>query len=185
MKNISFTARKGKLTAIIGETGSGKSSLLAALLGQMRVAQGEYKVEGSISYVPQEAWLLNMSLRDNIVFGSEYDVKTYAKTIKVCALTRDLELMADGDRTEIGERGINLSGGQRQRISLARCVYKNTDIVLLDDPLSAVDQQVGKHIFTQCIKEYYKDKTVLFVTHQLQVGAVLRVFIIGKSKWTV
>lgn len=105
LQNISFTARKGKLTAIIGDTGSGKSSLLAALLGQMKLVQGDLKVQGAISYVPQEAWLLNMSLRDNITFGSEFDVKAYAKTIKVCALTRDLELMNDGDRTEIGERG--------------------------------------------------------------------------------
>jgi ABC-type multidrug transport system fused ATPase/permease subunit len=169
LQDISFTAKKGNLTAIIGDTGSGKSSLLAALLGQMNLVQGECKVYGSISYVPQEAWLLNMSLRDNITFGTEYDVRLYNKTIKVCALTRDLDLMADGDKTEIGERGINLSGGQRQRISLARCVYKYSDIVLLDDPLSAVDQQVGKHIFTQCIKEFYREKTVLFVTHQLQV----------------
>ena len=93
------------MTAIIGDTGSGKSSLLAALLGQMKVVEGDYKVLGSICYVPQEAWLLNMSLRDNIIFGTEFDPKHYAKTIKVCALTRDLELMPDGDRTEIGERG--------------------------------------------------------------------------------
>jgi ABC-type transport system involved in cytochrome bd biosynthesis fused ATPase/permease subunit len=93
------------LTAIIGDTGSGKSSLLAALLGQMKLVEGDYKVQGSICYVPQEAWLLNMSLRDNIIFGSEFDPKHYAKTIKVCSLTRDLELMPDGDRTEIGERG--------------------------------------------------------------------------------
>jgi ABC-type bacteriocin/lantibiotic exporter with double-glycine peptidase domain len=135
----------------------------------MNLVEGEYKVMGSISYVPQEAWLLNMTLKDNITFGSEFDLKQYQKVIKVCALTRDIELMPDGDRTEIGERGINLSGGQRQRISLARCVYKLADIVFLDDPLSAVDQQVGKHIFSQCIKEYFKEKTVLFVTHQLQV----------------
>jgi len=106
LQNISFSAKKGKLTAIIGDTGSGKSSLLAALLGQMKLIQGDFKVQGSVSYVPQEAWLLNMSLRDNIVFGSEYDVKAYAKTIKVCALTRDIDLMSDGDRTEIGERGL-------------------------------------------------------------------------------
>lgn len=101
----------------------------------MKQVEGEFKMLGSISYVPQEAWLLNMSFRDNILFGSEYNQKLYDEVIKVCALTRDLKLMADGDRTEIGERGINLSGGQRQRISLARCVYKKADIVLLDDPL--------------------------------------------------
>ena len=119
--------------------------------------------------MPQEAWLLNMSLRENITFGCEYDEKIYNQVIKICALERDLKMMADGDKTEIGERGINLSGGQRQRISLARCVYKQSDVVLLDDPLSAVDQNVGKHIFKQCIKHYLRDKTVIFVTHQLQV----------------
>ena len=115
--------------------GVGKSSLLAALLGQMRLTEGQSNIYGSISYTPQEAWLLNMSLRDNILFGSEYDEARYNEVIRVCSLGRDLQLMANGDKTEIGERGINLSGGQRQRISLARCVYKNADIVLLDDPL--------------------------------------------------
>ena len=158
--------------AIVGDVGSGKSSLLAALLGQMKRTEGDCKVYGSLSYVPQEAWLLNMSLRDNITFGSEYNEKIYNQVIKICALERDLKLMADGDRTEIGERGINLSGGQRQRISLARCVYKQSDVVLLDDPLSAVDQNVGKHIFKQCIKHYLADRTVIFVTHQLQVWQI-------------
>ena len=101
----------------------------------MKKIEGEFKVYGTISYTPQEAWLLNMSLKDNIVFGSDFDIITYNKVIKVSALIRDLKLMADGDRTEIGERGINLSGGQRQRISLARCAYKQADVILLDDPL--------------------------------------------------
>jgi ABC-type multidrug transport system ATPase subunit len=139
-------------------------------MGQMKQTDGVSNVFGSISYVPQEAWLLNMSLRDNILFGSEYDERKYNEVIRVCALRRDLKLMIDGDRTEIGERGINLSGGQRQRISLARCVYKCADNVFLDDPLSAVDQHVGKHIFHECIKKFFKGKTVMFVTHQLQVA---------------
>lgn len=172
LKNFNFIAKKNKVVAVVGDVGSGKSSFLAALLGQMKQISGECKVYGSISYVPQEAWLLNMSLRENIIFGSEYNEKHYKNVIKVCALERDLSLMPDGDRTEIGERGINLSGGQRQRISLARCVYKMSDVVLLDDPLSAVDQQVGKHIFNQCIKGIFQEKTVIFVTHQLQVSFV-------------
>jgi ABC-type multidrug transport system fused ATPase/permease subunit len=174
--DLNFTARKGKVTAIVGDVGSGKSSLLAALLGQMIRTNGDYKVMGSIGYVPQEAWLLNMSLRDNITFGSPYDEKKYNQVIRVCALKRDLQLMRNGDQTEIGERGINLSGGQRQRISLARCVYKLSDVILLDDPLSAVDQQVGKHIFTKCIKGYLREKTVIFVTHQLQVSIFFKNF---------
>jgi len=178
LKDILFRARKGELTAIVGDVGSGKSSLLAALLGQMQLVNGDSKVCGSISYTPQEAWLLNMTLRENILFGSEYEEAKYREVIKVCALNRDLSLMPDGDRTEIGERGINLSGGQRQRISLARCVYKLADVVLLDDPLSAVDQKVGKHIFNQCIKKFLNDKTVLFVTHQLQVCSFTKFFFI-------
>ena len=134
----------------------------------MQLTEGTSKVCGQISYTPQEAWLLNMTLRENIVFGNEFNESLYNEVIRVCALTRDLTLMPDGDRTEIGERGINLSGGQRQRISLARCCYKQADVVLLDDPLSAVDQQVGRHIFENCIKRFLKSRTVIFVTHQLQ-----------------
>jgi len=173
LTDFNFQARKNKVIAVVGDVGSGKSSFLAALLGQMNVisegSNSECKVYGSISYAPQEAWLLNMSLRDNITFGSDFEEKHYNRVIKVCALERDLKLMADGDNTEIGERGINLSGGQRQRISLARCVYKMSDVVLLDDPLSAVDQHVGKSIFNQCIKGILKGKTVIFVTHQLSI----------------
>jgi ABC-type multidrug transport system ATPase subunit len=168
LKQIDFHARKGQLTAVVGNVGSGKSSLLAALLGQMQLTEGTSKVCGQISYTPQEAWLLNMTLRENIVFGNEFNEQLYNEVIRVCALTRDLKLMPDNDRTEIGERGINLSGGQRQRISLARCCYKQSDVVLLDDPLSAVDQKVGRHIFEDCIKKYLKARTVIFVTHQLQ-----------------
>ena len=135
MKSINFTAKRNQLTAIVGDVGSGKSSLLAALMGQMKVVEGESNIYGSVSYTPQEAWLLNMSFRDNIIFGSEYNEEWYNQVIKACSLTRDLQLMADGDKTEIGERGINLSGGQRQRISLARCVYKAADVAFLDDPL--------------------------------------------------
>ena len=105
---MSFKARKGKVTAIVGDVGSGKSSLLAALMGQMIRTEGDCKLMGSIGYVPQEAWLLNMTLRDNIIFGSPFEEKKYNQVIKVCALTRDLQLMAAGDQTEIGERGINL-----------------------------------------------------------------------------
>ena len=135
----------------------------------MKKIEGDCTVFGSVSYVPQEAWLLNMSLRDNITFGSEFNLDLYERVIKVCSLQRDLKLMPNGDQTEIGERGINLSGGQRQRVSLARCAYKLGDVVLLDDTLSAVDQEVGHDIFNQCIKGFFRDKTVLFVTHQLQV----------------
>ncbi|RKP19799.1 P-loop containing nucleoside triphosphate hydrolase protein, partial [Rozella allomycis CSF55] len=168
LKDINVKIGRGKLVAVVGDVGSGKSSLVAALLRQMVQCSGENKVYGSVSYVPQEAWLLNMLLKENIVFGSPFEEERYKEVIRVCALTRDLELMEFGDQTEIGERGVNLSGGQRQRISLARAVYNNADVILLDDPLSAVDQHVGRHIFDKCFKEFLKDKTRFLVTHQLQ-----------------
>jgi ABC-type multidrug transport system fused ATPase/permease subunit len=168
LKNLNLKVKKGSLVAIVGDVGSGKSSLIAALLRQMVQLNGKNNVHGSISYVPQEAWLLNMSLRDNILFGSPFDVKKYNRVIRVCALDKDLAMMENGDLTEIGERGVNLSGGQRQRISLARAVYNMGNIMLLDDPLSAVDQHVGKHIFNKCIHGYLHQSTRIFVTHQLQ-----------------
>ncbi|KAF6040171.1 hypothetical protein EB796_001523 [Bugula neritina] len=115
-----------------------------------------------------QAWIMNATVRDNILFGKEFDAQKYNKTVKACALLSDFEQLAAGDQTEIGERGINLSGGQKQRISLARAAYSDADLFLLDDPLSAVDAHVGQHLFTHCLKDLLKDKTVLFVTHQLQ-----------------
>jgi ABC-type multidrug transport system fused ATPase/permease subunit len=168
LKDINLSVERGQLIAIVGDVGAGKSSLVAALLRQMNQLDGDSKVYGSIGYVPQEAWLLNMLLRDNIVFGSDFDDKKYQEVIRVCALRRDLELMEFGDQTEIGERGINLSGGQKQRVSLARAVYNGADVIFLDDSLSAVDANVGKHIFNECIKGYLNGKTRVFVTHQLQ-----------------
>ncbi|KAG0259136.1 Multidrug resistance-associated protein 1 [Actinomortierella ambigua] len=170
LSGINFKAKKGQVIAIIGDVGSGKSSFVAALLGQMRYtgAKPKLKMFGNSSYVPQEAWLINVNLRENIVFGKEFDRKRYETIIKVCALERDLTLLSHGDMTEIGERGSNLSGGQKQRVSIARAVYHESDIVLMDDPLSALDQNVGRHIFDQCIRGFLSNRTVILVTHQLQ-----------------
>ncbi|KAJ3088485.1 Multidrug resistance-associated protein 4 [Quaeritorhiza haematococci] len=169
LTKISLTARKGQKIALIGDVGSGKSSLLAALLGQIRQVGGDrLKIYGRTSYVPQQAWLLNTTLRDNILFGMEYDKKRYKEVVRVCSLQRDLGLLIAGDRTEIAERGANLSGGQRQRVSLARAVYNDADIILLDDPISAVDQAVGRHIFDECFMGFLKHKTVVCALHQLQ-----------------
>ena len=169
LTGINLKAKKGDKIAVIGDVGSGKSSLLAALLGQIRQVRGDrLKVYGSTSYVPQEAWLLNTTLRDNVTFGCEYTKKKYKEVIRVCSLQRDLTLLVAGDLTEIAERGANLSGGQRQRTSLARAVYHDCEIVLLDDPLSAVDQHVGSHIFNECFMKHLKDKTVIMSIHQLQ-----------------
>ncbi|KAF9109180.1 hypothetical protein BGX27_007889 [Mortierella sp. AM989] len=170
LSSINLKVKRGEVVAIIGEVGSGKSSFIAALLGQIRQTGGgpKMKIYGKSSYVPQEAWLINVNLRQNIIFGKDFDRDRYNTVIKVCALERDLTLLSHGDMTEIGERGSNLSGGQKQRVSLARAVYHKSDIVLMDDPLSAVDQNVGKHIFDQCIRGYLSDRTVIIVTHQLQ-----------------
>ncbi|XP_016069254.1 PREDICTED: multidrug resistance-associated protein 9 [Miniopterus natalensis] len=168
LHNISFVVRKGKVLGICGNVGSGKSSLIAALLGQMQLQQGVVAVSGTLAYVSQQAWIFHGSVRENILFGAKYDHQRYQHTVRVCALQEDLSSLPYGDLTEIGERGLNLSGGQRQRISLARAVYSNHEIYLLDDPLSAVDAHVGKHVFEECIKKALRGKTVVLVTHQLQ-----------------
>ncbi|XP_042637639.1 ATP-binding cassette sub-family C member 12 [Orycteropus afer afer] len=168
LHNISFAVRKGKVLGICGNVGSGKSSLIAALLGQMQLQEGVVAVNGTLAYVSQQAWIFHGNVRENILFGEKYDHQRYQHTIRVCGLQKDLSSLPYGDLTEIGERGLNLSGGQRQRINLARAVYSNHEIYLLDDPLSAVDAHVGKHVFEECIKKMLRGKTIVLVTHQLQ-----------------
>uniref|UniRef100_A0A667HYB0 ATP-binding cassette sub-family C member 12 n=1 Tax=Lynx canadensis TaxID=61383 RepID=A0A667HYB0_LYNCA len=168
LHNISFVLRKGKILGICGNVGSGKSSLIAALLGQMQLQQGIVALNGTVAYVSQQAWIFHGNVRENILFGEKYDHQRYQHTVRVCALQKDLSNLPYGDLTEIGERGLNLSGGQRQRISLARAVYSNHEIYLLDDPLSAVDAHVGKYVFEECIKKTLSGKTIVLVTHQLQ-----------------
>uniref|UniRef100_A0A2K6ES78 ATP binding cassette subfamily C member 11 n=1 Tax=Propithecus coquereli TaxID=379532 RepID=A0A2K6ES78_PROCO len=168
LHKINLVVSKGTMLGICGNTGSGKSSLLSAILGEMHLLEGSVGVHGSLAYVPQQAWIIRGSIRDNILLGGPYDKARYLQALHCCSLNQDLELLPFGDMTEIGERGVNLSGGQRQRISLARAVYANRELYLLDDPLSAVDAHVGKHIFEECIKKMLKDKTIVLVTHQLQ-----------------
>ncbi|KAM9321211.1 MIT domain-containing protein 1 [Gastrophryne carolinensis] len=166
--NINFTLQQSKLVGICGTVGSGKSSLLLSILGQMTLLEGTMSVSGSIAYAAQQAWIFNASLRENILFGEEYDNVKYKKTLEACCLYPDIESLPNGDLTEIGERGVNLSGGQRQRISLARCLYSSNSVILLDDPLSAVDVYVGAELFNKAIKDGMQNRSVLFVTHQLQ-----------------
>ncbi|PKU36984.1 canalicular multispecific organic anion transporter 1 [Limosa lapponica baueri] len=144
---ITLDIAPGSLVAVVGAVGSGKSSLVSAMLGEMENVKGHINIQGSLAYVPQQAWIQNATLKDNILFGSELDEARYQQVIKACALLPDLALLPAGDQTEIGEKGINLSGGQKQRVSLARAVYSNADIYVLDDPLSAVDAHVGKYLF--------------------------------------
>lgn len=166
--NIDLEIEKGKLVGICGSVGSGKTSLISAILGQMTLLEGSIAVSGTFAYVAQQAWILNATLRDNILFGKEYDEERYNTVLNGCCLRPDLAILPNGDLTEIGERGANLSGGQRQRISLARALYSDRSIYILDDPLSALDAHVGNHIFNSAIRKHLKSKTVLFITHQLQ-----------------
>ncbi|XP_046823149.1 probable multidrug resistance-associated protein lethal(2)03659 isoform X2 [Vespa crabro] len=168
LQDINIRVRPGELIAIVGQVGSGKSSLLNVILKELKVCSGNLQVNGSISYASQEPWLFAGSVRQNILFGQAMDQVRYNNVIKVCQLKRDFTLLPYGDKTIVGERGISLSGGQRARINLARAVYAESDIYLLDDPLSAVDAHVGKHMFEECIVKYLKGKTRVLVTHQLQ-----------------
>ncbi|KFV41915.1 Canalicular multispecific organic anion transporter 2, partial [Gavia stellata] len=167
LKDINLLVPSGALVAIVGHVGCGKSSLVSALLGEMEKLEGEVAVKGSVAYVPQQAWIQNATLKDNILFGQAPNEQKYQNVLEACALKTDLEVLPGGDQTEIGEKGINLSGGQRQRVSLARAVYSNSDIYLLDDPLSAVDSHVAKHIFDKVIGPdgVLKGKTRILVTH--------------------
>lgn len=168
LKNISVNVTKSQLVAVIGPVGSGKSSLFHVVLKELPTVSGNIRIDGKISYSSQEAWLFNGSVRQNILFGEEYDEERYKEVVKVCALESDFELFPFGDRTLVGEKGKALSGGQKARINLARCVYRKADIYLLDDPLSAVDAKVGKQLYEQCIKQFLKDKICILSTHQLQ-----------------
>ncbi|VFQ65154.1 unnamed protein product [Cuscuta campestris] len=167
LRDINFQVRKGELAAIVGTVGSGKSSLLASVLGELHKSSGEVRVCGSTAYVAQTSWIQNATIQDNILFGSPMDRERYKKAIQVCSLEKDLEVLEEGDQTEIGERGINLSGGQKQRIQLARAVYQHSDVYLLDDVFSAVDAHTGSEIFKGCVRGALRDKTVLLVTHQV------------------
>lgn len=168
LKNISTSITQNQLVAVIGPVGSGKSSLFHVILKELPTISGAVCVEGKISYSSQEAWLFNNSIRNNIIFGDNYDEERYKEVVKVCALEADLELFPFGDRTLVGEKGKALSGGQKARINLARCIYRKADIYLLDDPLSAVDAKVGKQLYEECIKKFLKDKICILITHQLQ-----------------
>nr|AHK05653.1 ATP-binding cassette transporter sub-family C member 5 [Tigriopus japonicus] len=168
--DIDLEVEEGTLLGIAGPIGSGKSSLLSAIMGEMKQLTGDVKIRGSLALVSQQAWIFNGTLRDNILMGSTYEKDRYKSILRACTLETDLELLPNGDQTEIGERGVNLSGGQKQRVNLARALYADLDIYLLDDPLSAVDARVAKRIFHGCVLRELKakGKTVLLVTHGMQ-----------------
>ncbi|KAF9954089.1 hypothetical protein BGZ72_004920 [Mortierella alpina] len=167
LRHINFSVAHKSLTAVVGRIGQGKSSLLSAIIGEMYKCQGLVQVSGNLAYVPQHAWILNATLRDNIIFGREYDEARYKQVVFACGLEPDIAILSHGDLTGIGERGINLSGGQKQRVSLARAVYQDADIYLLDDPLSAVDAHVDRHLWENVIGPtgLLRNKARVLVTH--------------------
>lgn len=168
LHNVTLDVKSKELYTVVGPVGSGKSTLLHVILNEIPLEEGTSDINGTISYASQEPWLFGGSIRQNIIFGQEFDRNKYDEVVRVCSLERDFKLFTHGDRTLAGERGVTLSGGQRARINLARAVYKDADIYLLDDPLSAVDTHVGKQLFDDCICGYLRDKCVVLVTHQLQ-----------------
>ncbi|KAJ2928554.1 hypothetical protein H1R20_g8546, partial [Candolleomyces eurysporus] len=192
LMDLSLSFPQGELSLVCGKLGSGKTLLLLALLGEADILTGqlmcprsppdslasyakvgpeeEWIVDGMCAYVPQAAWLRNESIKDNILFNLPYDEERYQKTLEACALISDLEILEDGDESEIGERGVNLSGGQKARVSLARAVYSRASTVFLDDVLSAVDAHTAHHLYHQCLKgDLMKGRTVILVSHHVQL----------------
>ena len=172
LSEINLKVEKGDLIGIVGQVGAGKTCLLNAILNNLDVLNNEtgkkIKINGSVAYVPQKAWILNDTVRNNIIFKKDFDKERYQTILNICQLKPDLELFKSGDMTQVSDKGSNLSGGQKTRITIARAVYSNSDIYLFDDPLSALDSHVGEAIFNGLIKNYLKNKTVLVVTHALQ-----------------
>jgi ATP-binding cassette subfamily C (CFTR/MRP) protein 1 len=169
LHNMNFSIGRNELVAVIGGVGSGKSSLLAALAGDMRRTRGEVTIGANRAFCPQYAWIQNATVQENILFGREMDKNWYKAVIDACALQADLDMLPQGDSTEIGERGITVSGGQKQRLNIARAIYFDADLIIMDDPLSAVDAHVGRHIFDNAIMGLLKNKSRILATHQLWV----------------
>lgn len=182
LNNISLEVPQGSLVGVLGHVGSGKSSLLQAILKELPTESGTLIVRGKVSFASQEPWVFSGSVRQNIVFGQpEFDELRYEEVVECCALKQDFSMFEFGDRTLIGERGSSLSGGQKARVSLARALYRKADLYLLDDPLSAVDAHVGKHLFDRCISNTgflgKQNASVILVTHQ--------VHFLQKANWAV
>ena len=168
LRNINMQVKTSELAVVIGRVGSGKTTLCSAILNEAYLKQGEVTLNGNVAYASQTPWVLNATLQENILFGLPMDEERYKKVLQVCQLEHDIKMLEDGDQTEIGERGINLSGGQKARVSVARAAYSNADVIILDDPLSALDPEVARNLFFDCIVDLMHGKTRLLVTNQLQ-----------------
>ncbi|KAK7199248.1 pentamidine resistance protein 1 [Novymonas esmeraldas] len=170
LADVDVRVPRGRLTVVLGPTGSGKSTLLDALIGALAVTRGRVACERGVAYVPQQPWIMNATLRDNVVFFGAPDAAALERALRSSQLAADLALLADGADTEIGERGINLSGGQKARVSLARAVYADRDVYVLDDPLSALDAHVGERVMRECVCGALAGKTRVLATHQVHVA---------------
>ncbi len=171
---VNFVAKKGHLIGVIGKVGSGKSTLIYSLMAELEKAGGKLRVDSTncakgFAYVGQDCWIKAGTIQENILFGSEMNEQFYARVVEACALTADLNMLPEGDQTYVGENGISLSGGQKTRVALARACYANKlDVYLFDDPLSAVDMHVGKHIYDKCVSGLLAGKTRILCTHHVE-----------------
>ena len=173
LEDLNLTVKRGELVAVVGSTGAGKTSLLSAITGDMSLMTGTSSVQARIAIVPQQSWIFNATVRENVLFGKPYDEDRYQEALRVSCLIQDVDEWDFGDQRELGAKGVNLSGGQKQRISIARAVYADAELYLLDDCLSALDAHVAKEVFDNCIKGllHARGKTVIFATNRVEFVA--------------
>ncbi|XP_077538722.1 multidrug resistance-associated protein 1-like isoform X3 [Haemaphysalis longicornis] len=183
LRDLSLHLPSGQLIAVVGHVGAGKTSFLSAILGELRVVSGSVDRKGKVAYVPQQAWIQNTTVRQNILLKRQYHSCFYERVVRACQLQTDLSALPAGDQTELGMRGVNLSGGQKQRISLARAVYQNADLYVMDDPLSAVDAQVCSALFHGVIgpRGLLRKKTRVLATHTLSLLPLMDMVIVLKE----
>ena len=185
LKEVNLHIHPGELIVVKGSVGAGKSSLLLAILGELTVESGDIERSGRVAYVEQEPWILSATIKDNITMGKSFEKDKFDEVIRVCALEDDMKIFPKREETMLGDRGVNISGGQKARISLARAVYSDADIYLMDDPLSAVDVRVSRHLFSICLRQHLKGRTIVLVTHQVQFqGEADRVFQVNSGEVT-
>ncbi|KAJ9563312.1 hypothetical protein OSB04_008472 [Centaurea solstitialis] len=181
LNDINVKVHHGMKVAVCGTVGSGKSSFLSCILGEVGKVSGSVKLSGTTAYVAQSPWIQSGTIEENVLFGKDMDALRYDKVLEACALKKDLEILPFGDRTVIGERGINLSGGQKQRLQIARALYQDSDIYLFDDPFSAVDAHTGSYLFKECLMGFLESKTVVYVTHQVEFLPVADLILVLKG----